>query len=104
MHNKRLYWLLFILISSIFLGCSKKMDGYKKQFQYGVASGEPESSSIIIWTKVDIAFLDKKVMWEISKDSLFSSIIDEGVFVVNLDSDGTIKLKVDNLEPSTTYY
>ena len=104
MYNKHLNWLLFILISSIFLGCNKKMDGYKKQFQYGVASGEPESSSIIIWTKVDVAFLDKKVMWEISKDSLFSSIIDEGVFVVNLDSDGTIKLKVDNLEPSTTYY
>lgn len=103
--SKKHFYLIQCIIAIAILGCAEQKDYEKnKLFRYGVASGEPESNSITIWTKADIEFVDKKVQWEISSDSLFGISIDKGDIVINSDSEGTIKVKVDSLKPSTIYY
>ena len=48
-------------------------------FNYGVASGDPTNTNVILWTKISSEDLeDKKVTWEISNQKNFQKIIVSG--------------------------
>jgi len=76
-------------------------------FYHGVASGDPLSNAVIIWTRItpDSAdFTPLNVNYQLASDSLFVSIISSGTMVTDSSSDWTIKKDVMGLSPNTIYY
>ncbi len=74
-------------------------------FPYGVASGDPTQHSAIIWTRVEVSFArPADVHYEVATDRDFKNIVSKGVFRTGRWRDHTVKVKVDNLKPNTTYY
>ncbi len=72
-------------------------------FNYSVASGDADTNSVIIWTKLD-AYSKAEVIYEISEDSLFNKIIKSGKVITDSSRDWTIKVLIDGLEPGKTYF
>src|SRR6186997_2135486 len=81
-----------ILIAVLFTSCTSKdksqvtepidpisllYDGSQKPFYHGVASGDPLSDRVIIWTRVtpDDSVSNISVTWELSNDNTFQSIL-----------------------------
>jgi len=85
---------------------SFSMDPLFAPFYHGVASGDPLSDRVIIWTRVtplgstDSIF----VKWQISTDTLFSQIVNSGEIWTNENKDFTVKVDVDGLSPNSWYY
>ncbi len=61
-------------------------------FQLGVASGSPESDSVVLWTRLfsaefqadpSFATIDFPVQWEIARDPAFSDVVQRGVAVAS---------------------
>lgn len=74
-------------------------------FQHGVASGDPLSDRVIIWTRVlptrpgTVA-----VMWEVALDARFSRIIRRGRVLTGEDIDYTVKADVLGLPAAARLY
>ena len=69
-------------------------------FNYGVASGDPTNTNVILWTKISSEDLeDKKVSWEVSNQKNFQTILVSGNTKAKLDDNFTVK--VDAQIPST---
>jgi alkaline phosphatase D len=74
-------------------------------FYHGVASGDPTSRSVILWTRVtDSTLVDIPVDWVIGTDTSIFNIVATGSSVALAARDHTIKVDVTGLEPNTTYY
>ena len=72
-------------------------------FNYSVASGDADTNSVIIWTKLD-AYSKAEVIYEISEDSSFNKIIKSGKVITDSSRDWTVKVLIDGLEPGKTYF
>ena len=72
-------------------------------FNYSVASGDADTNSVIIWTKLD-SYSKAEVIYEISEDSSFNKIIKSGKVITDSSRDWTIKVLIDGLEPGKTYF
>ena len=74
-------------------------------FAHGVASGDPFTNSVVLWTRVspdndgDIA-----IVWEVSRDMTFTEITRVGSFNTNKARDYCVKVIADQLEAGQTYY
>ena len=78
-----------------------------KPFYHGVASGDPLTDRIIIWTRITPDsgnFTPKTVTWQVSTDTAFSSIVKTGTATTDINKDYTIKVDVTGLQAGTTYY
>ena len=75
----------------------------EKLFGYGVASGDPLSDRVIIWTRANVS-APAQVQWEVATDPAFANIVRSGSLVTTEQSDYTVKVDVDGLQPATTYY
>ena len=65
----------------------------KISFKYGVASGDPTNSNVILWTKLTgVESKKKKVRWEVSDQKDFSRIIAKGHVTAKLSDDFTVKV------------
>ena len=65
----------------------------KISFKYGVASGDPTNSNVILWTKLSgVKSKKKKVRWEVSDQKDFSRIIAKGHVTAKLSDDFTVKV------------
>ncbi|MFT7335341.1 MAG: alkaline phosphatase D [Porticoccaceae bacterium] len=76
-------------------------------FYHGVASGDPLTDRVILWTRVTPANLGAdpvSVQWKIATDTTMNSIVNSGSFVTNQDRDYTVKIDADKLEPNKYYY
>jgi alkaline phosphatase D len=74
-------------------------------FQHGVASGDPRTNRVIIWTRVTTATEDPTpVDWMMALDSGMADVVARGSEIADRRSDNTIKVEVTGLRPSTTYY
>lgn len=80
--------------------------GPETMFQHGVASGDPTSSSVILWTHVSPEDLNEEaeVWWEIATDTEFLYRVEIGTFVTDDTRDHTVKLDVESLAAGQTYY
>ena len=52
---------------------------FANQFQYGVASGDPHSDSVVLWTQVTTHDATANVSWEVATDLAFENVVDSGV-------------------------
>ncbi|MEQ8860738.1 MAG: alkaline phosphatase D family protein [Pseudomonadales bacterium] len=74
-------------------------------FQHGIASGDPLSDRVILWTRVTVASSGPvPVRWEIASDPDFRRIVDQGVVTALPVRDHTVKVDAMGLEPARTYY
>ncbi|ELI0635188.1 alkaline phosphatase D family protein [Vibrio harveyi] len=73
-------------------------------FEYGVASGDPTQTQVIIWSRVTTAASYVDVTWQVSRSEDFSTVEQSGTFTTDTSRDFTVKVDVQNLNPSTQYY
>lgn len=73
-------------------------------FRHGIASGDPDDSSVVIWTRITAEGLDQSVLWEVSRDSHFSTLVASGQQLTTHHRDFTVKVLVTDLLPGTHYY
>ncbi|MBL7778398.1 MAG: alkaline phosphatase D family protein [Chitinophagales bacterium] len=75
-------------------------------FYHGVASGDPQANSVIIWSRItlDSLITSASVGWEIFADVNLSQAVQNGVAGTDSSVDYTIKVDVQNLQPNTWYY
>ncbi len=76
-------------------------------FAHGVASGDPLSDRVIIWTRItesSPSAIAVPVRWEVSETPDFGVIVRSGVQHAVADRDWTVKVDVTGLAPATTYY
>lgn len=73
-------------------------------FYHGVASGDPKSNSVIIWTRVSTDSMQAHVDWQVATDTAMTNIVASGTKIVDAEKDYTVKIDVTGLQPYTTYY
>lgn len=75
-------------------------------FLHGVASGDPLTDRVIIWTRVtpDGVVGDIDVTWDMAVDTAFLTIVTSGSFTTNASIDYTVKVDVTGLQPNNWYY
>jgi alkaline phosphatase D len=75
------------------------------EFLHGVASGDPLTDRVIIWTRVTPQSEGQvRIEWELASDPDFTTIIVEGSGATSAAVDYTVKVDVEGLEPGTLYY
>jgi alkaline phosphatase D len=77
------------------------------QFAHGVASGDPLSDRVILWTRVtpESGFSgDIPVQWELASDAAFTQIVAKGEQRTSAARDYTVKVDATALTPATRYY
>jgi alkaline phosphatase D len=73
-------------------------------FQHGVASGDPFSDSVVLWTRISEASATTEVTWEVSETTDFAAIALTGTFSTDAARDYTVKVIAEGLASGTTYY
>ena len=80
-------------------------------FTLGVASGEPESNSVVIWTRLAAQSLSKKlaqsivpVQWFVAEDEQMSNIIAQGEGLASPEFGHSLHIVVENLQPDRFYW
>ncbi len=76
-------------------------------FWYGVASGDPTDSGVILWTKVEVDITQVNPIalnYLIAIDAEMNDILQTGTTEATILTDWTAKIDITDLEPATTYY
>lgn len=74
-------------------------------FSHGVASGDPLSDRVILWTRATPSKDgDLSVYWEISASSTMANPVTGGFVTTNADRDYTVKVDATGLQANTVYY
>ena len=76
-------------------------------YRFGVASGDPESNSVVLWTRHDPivgSVAAVPVTWEVSTDSDFTDVVAAGSTTADPARDWTVKVIPTGLLPATTYH
>ena len=77
------------------------------KFPQGVASGDPLSDAVMLWTRAvpeDAAQTRVPLQWVVARDAALSDLIASGTVTAKAEQDYTLKLDVQGLAPGTTYY
>lgn len=82
-----------------------QLDARFAPFYHGVASGDPLSDRVIIWTRVTTSQPGPaSVNWEVATDTAMASVVQSGTIVTTDTLDYTVKVDVTGLQPGTWYY
>ncbi|MDN3381296.1 alkaline phosphatase D family protein [Pseudoalteromonas sp. APC 3358] len=98
-----------VAVSSAITGCAQTLINKPLsaiEFKHGVASGDPLSHALIIWTRAtpSQSNFEVTVAWELASDSQFKNIIRGGREQTDKSRDFTIKIDVQELAPNTEYF
>ncbi len=98
--------VLALTVSTSLTGCAalQKESLSNVEFKHGVASGDPLSNALIIWTRVQSKEASAVVAWELASDADFKNIIRNGIEKTDKSRDFTVKIDVQNLQPNTEYF
>ncbi|BAU96590.1 phosphodiesterase/alkaline phosphatase D [Corynebacterium suranareeae] len=111
--NRRQFLQSTALSAGIATFLSHTAGATERQFQHGVASGDPTSNSVVLWTRLTPTpeaipgsglGPDSLVTWQISTVSDFSSIMQAGTIITSARSDHTVHIHATGLSPSTRYF
>ncbi|MFN8049963.1 MAG: alkaline phosphatase D family protein [Acidimicrobiales bacterium] len=76
-------------------------------YRYGVASGDPDTTSVVLWTHHDPpagTYDQVNVGWELASDPAFGTVLASGSAVAGATRDWTVKVIAGGLQPGTTYW
>jgi alkaline phosphatase D len=75
-------------------------------FSHGVASGDPLTDRVILWTRATVSKSDTPVtlQWQVAKDSGFADVVASGSVVASAETDYTAKVDAIGLTAGTSYH
>lgn len=74
-------------------------------FYHGVASGDPLSDAVIIWTRITLNSTSSvDVNWRVATDTLFTNVVANGTATTDSLTDWTVKVDVTGLTADSWYY
>ncbi|MET0339495.1 MAG: alkaline phosphatase D family protein [Polyangiales bacterium] len=73
-------------------------------FAHGVASGDPLSDRVILWTRVSVSNTQIGVRWVVASDPQLQQVVQSGTSTATPERDFTVHVDVTGLTPGTTYY
>jgi len=73
-------------------------------FRHGVASGDPENNSVVLWTRLTTTIQPAECRWELAQTPDFDSILRSGTVATGPHRDYTVKVVVSDLAPGALYY
>lgn len=73
-----------------------------QNFNYGVASFDPSSSGVIIWSRFNTANVE--IIWEVSTQSDFNNILRTGKITTEDSRDNTLAIELTELDPDQKLY
>jgi alkaline phosphatase D len=87
-------------------GSAKGEPTHAGMFVHGVASGDPRSDRLIIWTRVtpEVPSGDVTVMWIMARDPQLRAVVKRGRVSTNAGRDFTVKIDVTGLGAGQVYY
>lgn len=81
------------------------MDDRLLPFAHGVASGDPLSDRVILWTRVTVPSEQTvPVQWRVATDPQMTNIVASGSTSTSQDRDYMVKVDASGLQAATTYY
>ncbi len=79
-------------------------NGTLAPFYHGVASGDPLSDAVIIWTRVTTDSISVDVDWRVATDTGMVNIVSSGTVTTDTSKDHTVKVDVTGLQADQFYY
>ena len=81
-------------------------DEHQERFGYGIASGDPLSDRVILWTRVNLGdnAPPTNVQWELANDPGFVTLVGSGTVATSSEQDHTVKVDATGLQPGTQYW
>lgn len=76
-------------------------------FAHGVASGDPLTDRVILWTRVtppEGVTRVENIEWRIADDATLTRVVARGTATTTADRDYTVKVDATGLEPRRTYF
>jgi len=73
-------------------------------FRHGVASGDPLTDRVVIWTRVTIDAAETTVRWTLARDPQLRQVVARGETPTGAWRDHTVKVDVSGLQAGTAYY
>lgn len=76
-------------------------------FTHGVASGDPLSDRVILWTRLIPGSGEHRAVdcrWEVASDPQFMQLVNSGVVSTSAKRDYTLKVDAQGLEPGSAYF
>ena len=100
---------LFGLSGAAFFSQTKVHNAFAEEtvltpFAQGIASGDPDQTSVVLWTRIAPALNAESVHWEIAHYAGGKNPIARGSVTTDADRDYTVKVLATGLQPGTTYY
>ncbi|MCW3126351.1 MAG: Alkaline phosphatase [Bacteroidetes bacterium] len=80
------------------------VDSSLAPFFHGVASGDPLSDRVILWTRVTTEDVSVSVDWQIATDTLFANVVSSGTITTDTSIDHTVKVDATGLTANMWYY
>ncbi len=80
------------------------LDGTLAPFYHGVASGDPLTDRIILWTRITTGNASETVGWQIATDTSFSTVVNSGSVTTDSSKDYSVKVDATGLQANTWYY
>jgi len=84
--------------------CTEPTEAAAGAFPLGVASGDPLADRVILWTALPPASAEGTVRYEVFADPELTASEREGQSTASAESDWTVHVDVDGLEPGTSYW
>lgn len=98
---------LIPLLGANLVGCSDGSDTFDSvtaQFLHGVASGDPLSDRVILWTRATPEAAGRvRVFWEVATNEDFSTIVASGAGSTDASVDYTFKVDASGLDANSSY-
>jgi len=80
-------------------------EGSGSVFKHGIASGDPLSDRVMLWTRITAAAPGTlNVGWEVASDERFGIIVARGTTSIGPERDYTVKVDATGLQPAGTYF
>ncbi len=80
------------------------MNPTEASFDHGVASGDPLSDQVIIWTKLTADKETVLVTYKVATDPAMKNVFQMGKEFALAENDHTLKVDLKGLKPASTYY
>ena len=77
--------------------------GFGSGFTHNVASGEPQATSVLLWTRY-VGEAETKLEWQVSTTQDFARPVAEGTVMASPDRDWCAKAVASGLEPDRWYF
>jgi alkaline phosphatase D len=81
------------------------MGNGQEAFVHGIASGDPLSDRVVIWTRVSsVDDAAVEVAWKVARDDALSDVVASGRAITGPERDYTLSVDVPGLDPDTVYF